>query len=129
MNKKTDKHKKRGLFANKIGLPLLDIFNSQKKDMTLIRGIYFLWRLEVEGISITELSLQEIKSSATIKYSINDFLERYNEEDPIAIEYREKVKDIFPLMSESEAKNILLKHLENIKGDELLIQAILKLTK
>lgn len=128
MNKKTDKHKRRNLFATKIDLPLLDIFNSKKKNMVLIRGIYFLWRLETENISMKNLSIEEIRSIANIKYSINIFLSKYKKKNPAAIYYRNKVESIFPFMSKIEAKDILLKHLENIE-DELLTQAIIKLTE
>lgn len=117
----------RAKFAKAIGKSELEIFNSKGKNTPMIRGLYYIWRLEAEEISKTELAKLEKKNRYNVDYNIKCYEEKLSINDKLALECRKKVSDIFPLISREKSKEILREYSHTIE-DEIVKQAIKRLT-
>ena len=114
-------------FAEIMGYSELDLFNSRKPNMSILRGMYYFWRMEALEISMSELAIMEKRTLYRIKYNINTFLDKMSIKDEFTIEHREKIKDIYPLMTREKSKEVLREYLQTIENEEVE-QAIKRLT-
>ena len=106
-------------FAEIMGYSELDLFNSRKRNMSILKGIYYLWRMEALEVSMSELVIIEKKSIHEIKYSTNNFLDKMSIKDDFTIEHREKIKGIYPLMTREKSKEVLREYLQTIENEEV----------